>query len=105
MLSIKKLILSVVATAFLATPALAGRGSDGQLNIIYWQAPSIQNPYLSGGTKDIESSSLVLEPLAYYDENGNMVPALAAEIPTIENGGVSADLNSITWKLDRKSVV
>ena len=55
MLSIKKLILSVVATAFLATPALAGRGSDGQLNIIYWQAPSIQNPYLSGGTKDIES--------------------------------------------------
>ena len=99
MLSTKKLILSVVATAFLATPALAGRGSDGQLNIIYWQAPSIQNPYLSGGTKDIESSSLVLEPLAYYDENGNMVPALAAEIPTIENGGVSADLNSITWKL------
>ena len=42
---------------------------------------------------------MVLEPLAYYDENGNMVPALAAEVPTVENGGVSADLTSITWKL------
>ncbi len=83
----------------LATPALAERGADGQLNILYWQAPSIQNPYLSGGTKDIESASLVLEPLAYYDENGNMVPALATVIPTVENGGVSADLTSITWKL------
>ena len=99
MLSTRKLLLTAMATAFLATPALAERGEDGQLNIIYWQAPSIQNPYLSGGTKDIESSSLVLEPLAYYDENGNMVPALAAEIPTVANGGVSADLTSITWKL------
>ena len=32
-----------------------------------------------------------------------MVPALAAEIPTVENGGVAADLKSVTWKL-RKGV-
>ena len=82
MLRSKKLLMSAAAAALLATPALAERGSDGQLNILYWQAPSIQNPYLSGGTKDIESSSLVLEPLAYYDETGSMVPALAVEIPT-----------------------
>ncbi|MEE8453268.1 MAG: peptide ABC transporter substrate-binding protein [Limibaculum sp.] len=99
MLTSRKLLMTAAAVALLATPALAQRGADGQLNILYWQAPSIQNPYLSGGTKDIESSSLVLEPLAYYDENGAMVPALAAEIPTVENGGVSADLTSITWKL------
>ena len=99
MLTSKKLLMTAAAVALLATPALAQRGADGQLNILYWQAPSIQNPYLSGGTKDIESSSLVLEPLAYYNETGAMVPALAAEIPTVENGGVSADLTSITWKL------
>jgi peptide/nickel transport system substrate-binding protein len=91
--------MTAAAAALLASPALAERGADGQLNILYWQAPSIQNPYLSGGTKDIESSSLVLEPLAYYDETGSMVPALAVEIPTVENGGVSDDLTSITWKL------
>ncbi|HSF95983.1 MAG TPA: ABC transporter substrate-binding protein, partial [Thermohalobaculum sp.] len=91
--------MTAAGAALLATPALAERGSDGQLNILYWQAPSIQNPYLSGGTKDIESSSLVLEPLAYYDQNGAMVPNLVEEIPTVANGGVSEDLTSITWKL------
>ncbi len=99
MLTSKRLLMTAAAAALLASPALAERGADGQLNILYWQAPSIQNPYLSGGTKDIESSSLVLEPLAYYDETGAMVPALAVEIPTIENGGVSADLTTISWKL------
>jgi len=57
------------------------------------------NPYLSGGTKDIEAGSLVVEPLARYDETGKMVPWLVDEIPTVENGGVSEDLTSITWKL------
>jgi peptide/nickel transport system substrate-binding protein len=75
------------------------RGIDGTLTILYWQAASTLNPYLSGGTKDIEAASLVLEPLAHYDENGNMVPYLAEEIPTVENGGVAEDLTSITWKL------
>ncbi|MEL6479071.1 MAG: peptide ABC transporter substrate-binding protein [Pseudomonadota bacterium] len=90
---------SIAAVALMAGTAQAERGADGQLNILYWQAPSIQNPYLSGGTKDIESSSLVLEPLANYDPAGNMLPTLAAEIPTLENGGISEDLKSITWKL------
>jgi peptide/nickel transport system substrate-binding protein len=83
----------------MAPAAFAERGSDGHLNIIYWQAPSILNPYLSGGTKDIESASMIIEPLGRYDQNGNMVPYLAEEIPTVENGGVSEDLTSITWKL------
>ena len=95
----KRLLAGTALAGLLAAPALAERGEDGQLNIIYWQAPSIQNPYLSGGTKDIESSSLVLEPLANYDPAGNMLPTLAAEIPTLENGGISEDLKSITWKL------
>jgi len=69
------------------------------VNILYWQAVSNMNPYLSGGTKEVEAASLVIEPLANYDDNGEMVPVLAAEIPTRENGGVSEDLRSITWKL------
>ncbi len=83
----------------LASGTMAQRASDGQVNIIYWQAPSIMNPYLSGGTKDLEAASLVLEPLARYDETGTIVPWLAREVPTVENGGVAEDLTSITWKL------
>ncbi|MBR2655928.1 MAG: peptide ABC transporter substrate-binding protein [Loktanella sp.] len=75
------------------------RGSSGHLNIIYWQAPSILNPFLSGGTKDVEASSIILEPLARYDETGTLVPYLAEDIPTVANGGVSEDLTTITWKL------
>jgi peptide/nickel transport system substrate-binding protein len=78
---------------------LAERGSDGTVKVIYWQAPSILNPFLSGGTKDVESSSLIIEPLARYNEKGELVPWLVDQIPTLENGGVSADLKTITWKL------
>ena len=95
----KTYLLAGVALAALAGQALAERGSDGEVKIIYWQAPSIMNPYLSGGTKDLEAASLVIEPLARYDQGGNMVPWLAESVPTVENGGVSADLTSITWKL------
>ncbi|MEM8741570.1 MAG: peptide ABC transporter substrate-binding protein [Pseudomonadota bacterium] len=96
----RNLMLASAAALVMSAPgAMAERGGDGQLNIIYWQAVSILNPYLSGGTKDVESSSLVIEPLARYNEKGEMVPWLAAEIPTVENGGVSEDLTTITWTL------
>ncbi|WP_146344677.1 peptide ABC transporter substrate-binding protein [Falsiphaeobacter marinintestinus] len=98
-MKLKALLLGAIASTALAPMAMAERGSDGNVSIIYWQAPSILNPFLSGGTKDVESASLIVEPLARYDENGEMVPFLATEIPTVENGGVSADLTSITWKI------
>lgn len=103
-MTLKTLLLG--ASALVASTAMAvadghkgERGRDGNVSIIYWQAPSILNPYLSGGTKDIESSSLVVEPLARFDETGALVPFLAAEIPTVANGGVSEDLTTITWKI------
>ena len=98
MVKLRTLILAAAAVA-LASTAAAERGADGELRMLYWQAPSILNPYLSGGTKDIHAASLILEPLARYDENGDMVPWLAAEIPTLDNGGVAQDLMSITWTL------
>ncbi|HPD91418.1 MAG: peptide ABC transporter substrate-binding protein [Rhodobacter sp.] len=97
----RRMALFGAAAAFAMTPlaAMAERGDSGHLNLIYWQAPSIMNPYLSGGTKEQEASSIVLEPLARYNERGELVPWLAESIPTVENGGVSEDLMSITWRL------
>ncbi|MEL7274817.1 MAG: ABC transporter substrate-binding protein, partial [Pseudomonadota bacterium] len=40
-----------------------------------------------------------VEPLARYNEKGELVPWLVDEIPTAANGGVSEDLTSITWKI------
>ena len=98
-MKIKSLALGVAGAFALGSSAFADRGSDGNVGIIYWQAPSILNPYLSGGTKDIESSSMVIEALAGYDNNGAMFPRLATEVPTVSNGGISSDLKSITWNL------
>ena len=103
-MNLKTLITGVLAAIAFAPVAFAGghggaRGSDGQLNIIYWQAPSTLNPFLSGGTKENEAASLVLESLARFNEVGEMVPWLAEDIPTIPNGGVAEDQKSITWTL------
>ena len=70
------------------------------MTILYWQAPTLPGPYLSSGTKDTDAGAVTLEPLAKYDPEGNLVPALAARIPTLENGGLSQDLMSITWNLN-----
>ena len=76
------------------------RGDGGQLNILYWQAPTILNPHQATGTKDSDASRLILEPLASYGPDGKpLANGLAAEIPTVANGGVSADFTTVTWKL------
>jgi peptide/nickel transport system substrate-binding protein len=98
-MNLRQILLGAAASSLCASAALAERGSDGQVNILYWQAVSIMTPYLSSGTKDLEAASLVLEPLARFNEKGDMVPYLAQDIPTVENGGVSEDLKTITWKL------
>ncbi len=96
-----KLLLPFLAVVLLTLSAIGVvvAQDDDVLNILYWQAPSTMNNYLSGGTKETDASSLVWEPLARYDENGVMVPWLVTEIPTVENGGVSEDLTTITWTL------
>ena len=93
------LLLGAAAAVAFAPAAFAERGADGEVKIIYWQAPSILNPFLSGGTKDVESASMIIEPLARYNEKGDLVPWLVEEIPTVANGGVSEDLTRITWKI------
>lgn len=96
-----KMITLLVGTAIAALPmaAHAERGSDGEVRILYWQAASTLNPYLSGIGKETDAAALVIEPLARFDNEGTIIPVLAAEIPTLENGGVAEDLKSITWKL------
>ncbi|MEY3826443.1 MAG: hypothetical protein RLZZ148_1258 [Cyanobacteriota bacterium] len=65
------------------------------------QQTANNHPHLSTGFKDSEASRITLEPLASFNEKGELVPFLAAEIPTIENGGVARDGKSVTWKLKK----
>jgi peptide/nickel transport system substrate-binding protein len=81
-------------------PSATVENSDSNtLRLLYWQAPTILNPHLSSGFKDSEASRITLEPLASFNADGELIPFLAAEIPTVENGGVAADGKSVIWKL------
>lgn len=91
--------LAAAASLCLPLKLPAEHAPEQLLRLYYWQAPSTLNPYLSGGIKDVEAASLVLEPLARLDPQGEMIPWLAQEIPTLENGGVAEDMRSITWHL------
>jgi peptide/nickel transport system substrate-binding protein len=77
----------------------AERGAGGTLRLFFWQAPTVINPHLSSGTKDLSASRVTYEPLASYDEAGVLVPFLAAEIPSQDNGAVAPDGRSVTWTL------
>jgi peptide/nickel transport system substrate-binding protein len=77
------------------------RGGGGHLRTLWWQAPTLLNPHFATGTKDQDASRVFYEPLASFDPEGNLVPVLAAEAPTVQNGSVARDGKSVTWKLKR----
>ncbi len=77
------------------------RGGGGALKILYWQGATLLNPHFAVGTKDQDGSRIFYEPLAGWAADGSLHPVLAAEIPTIENGGLAGDGRSVTWKLKR----
>jgi peptide/nickel transport system substrate-binding protein len=77
------------------------RGGGGPLKLLWWQGPTLLNPHFAVGTKDQEGSRIFYEPLAGWDPEGDLVPVLAGEIPSRENGGLAADGKSVTWKLKR----
>src|SRR6266511_4197679 len=77
------------------------RGGGGTLKTLWWQGSTLLNPHFAVGTKDQDGSRIFYEPLASWDPDGNLVPILAAEIPSAQNGGVAKDGKSVTWKLKK----
>jgi len=80
------------------------RGGGGPLKTLWWQGATLLNPHFAVGTKDQDGSRIFYEPLASWDPDGNLSPILAAEIPSQQNGGLSRDGRTVTWKL-KKGVV
>ena len=77
------------------------RGPSNDLLIVgYDREPDTMNRYATHILEDIQSC--VVEGLVTSDEQMNIVPVLAAEIPTLENGGVVLRPDGgmdVTWKL------
>ncbi|MGF1566745.1 MAG: peptide ABC transporter substrate-binding protein [Nodosilinea sp.] len=69
------------------------------LRLLYGRSAVTLNPHLATGYQDFEAARIVYEPLASYNQAGELVLFLAAAIPTVENGGVAKDGTSVTWTL------
>jgi oligopeptide transport system substrate-binding protein len=62
--------------------------------------PGTIDPHLSSVANEISIVRQLSTGLFAYDENLNLVPGLAKMLPTVENGGISAD--GLTYTVDLK---
>ncbi|MEJ7837590.1 MAG: peptide ABC transporter substrate-binding protein, partial [Thermomicrobiales bacterium] len=74
-------------------------GAGGDLRLLVWQAPSVAAAHSGTGDKDFLASALVLEPLLHFLPDGTIIPNLVTEVPSMENGGLAADLTTATFTL------
>jgi peptide/nickel transport system substrate-binding protein len=85
------------------TPGLSGlrqakaQTPQGQIILGFSQEPTVFNPHLPHIEVDEGIHYAVFDPLFDVGPDGQFFPLLAAEVPTVENGGISAD--GLTWKV------
>lgn len=76
----------------------------GTLRIAIQAPPNNLQAVFTSNTTEVMVDRLVFDPLITTDAEGkHPIPVLAAEVPTLENGGISKDGLTITYKL-RKNV-
>ncbi|MDB5070718.1 MAG: ABC-type transporter, periplasmic subunit [Candidatus Eremiobacteraeota bacterium] len=75
----------------------------GVLRLASLSDPDNLSPMIGAYQIDVDLSMFWAGYLFNYDDNNNVVPELATELPTLENGGISRDGLTITYHL-RKGV-
>src|SRR5689334_9014387 len=88
------------AATFSSTGVAAQPAGTKIITIGEWQPVSIMNTLMtSEGGNVINGTKLALRGLLFTDENGAPAPELATEVPSLENGGISSDGRTITYRL------
>ena len=97
-------ILGIAALAMLMAIACGGSASndaapDQQLRLRIASDVSTFDPQLAVSAEEISVAKQLYRGLFTYDDNLNVVPAIAAELPTNDNGGISTDGLTYTIRL------
>jgi peptide/nickel transport system substrate-binding protein len=71
----------------------------GTITLIIPEEPSSLNPYLADALMVRQISDATIVGLVIPNERGQYEARLVVQIPTVSNGGVSADKKTITWRL------
>jgi peptide/nickel transport system substrate-binding protein len=93
------LVLLAACTKTGAPGARSGTSGGETLRVANYAEPSSLNPLLVSNTAENFIASLAFDMLVTLDENGNEVPDLAAQVPTLQNGGISKDGLTIVYHL------
>jgi len=97
-------ILSLIGCQAAPSTAPAANPSDEKsITILIGEDPPSFNPMVADTGYDALVMELVLLGMTDIDPNGTVFPELAAELPTVDNGGVALDeaagSMSVTWKM------
>ncbi len=86
----------IIPGAF-SSMARAQDAPSGQIVLGFSQEPTVFNPHLLHIEVDEGVYFAIFDPLFGVDAEGAFYPLLAAEVPTVENGGISAD--GLNWRV------
>ncbi len=81
------------------SPAAAIPKRGGKVTVAVWQSPTGLNGLQSTQTVVDVVRTFFQEGMTQLLNDGTRVPILAKEVPTLQNGGVSADAKTITYNL------
>ncbi|GAC1389591.1 MAG: peptide ABC transporter substrate-binding protein [Vulcanimicrobiaceae bacterium] len=69
------------------------------LRVALYLAPNSLNPIYTTNSGEVGLAAMAFDPLVTVDDKGNDIPVLAAEVPTVQNGDITKDNKTITYKL------
>ncbi|HNF35644.1 MAG TPA: peptide ABC transporter substrate-binding protein [Anaerolineales bacterium] len=94
------LVLSACSGGGNAAATEPASSGGGTVVLILPEEPTTLNFYLADAAIVRQvADATSMTGLVTIDETGNFVPTLAQEVPTTENGGLSSDYLTVTWKL------
>ena len=96
-------ILSLLGCQTAPSTAVANPSDEKSITIVIGEDPPSFNPMVADTGYDALVMEMVLLGVTDIDAHGNVFPELAAELPTVDNGGVTLDeaagTMSVTWKM------
>jgi peptide/nickel transport system substrate-binding protein len=95
------LVFALVATLAACSTQRAANVGSAPFVIGQQQEPTSLNPALLNGQFSTEWGELLFSYLVKFDDKGRLVGDVATEVPTLQNGGISADGLTITYHLRR----
>src|SRR5579859_6886426 len=100
----RKALLIITIIAFVLplslSPSLATRAQAKKtLSYQFPGEPASLDPQVANFANDVAMVNALYRSLLRYDQNNNPVPSIAMQVPSVANGGISADGKTYTYKL------